>query len=167
MTQEDVTGRFNTPDSAVRGTVAKLRKRQGWTAEDLAKECAQLGMPALNRSVIANIESGRRKYVTVDELCCLAYALDVAPVHLLVPTDDDPGELDLYAAAPDRFLPVRDAREWIRGAMVPPGRDPRQYFANVPADEFEAIRASDTRENIRGLWHMLEGKPPKRSEGDA
>ncbi|MBF6233777.1 hypothetical protein [Nocardia farcinica] len=124
-------------------------------------------MPSLNRSVIANIESKRRKYVTVDELCCLAYALDVAPVHLLVPMDDDSeADLDLFAATPDRLMPVDKARQWVRGEWVPPGRDPRLYFANVPAEEFEAIRAKDDRKRLRDVIHRFEGKQPKRYDGD-
>lgn len=120
-------------------------------------------MPSLNRSVIANIESQRRKYVTVDELCCLAYALDVAPVHLMVPMDDDPAiDHDLYAATPDRMMPLRNARQWVRGEWVPPGRDPRLYFANVPADEFQAIRAADKGRAFRDMTHRLEGKKPKQ-----
>lgn len=155
--------RMTSPRVAVARAVATLRKRQGWSADDLATECKALGMPSLNRSVIANIESMRRKYVTVDELCCLAYALDVAPVHLLVPMDEEEGvELDLFEATPDRFLPVRQARKWVRGEWVPPGRDPRFYFANVPAEEFDAIRAADDKSRMRDAIHRLEGKKPKK-----
>lgn len=172
MTQNRDVLRSIAPGAAVSSAVARLRKRQGWTADDLATECARLGMPSLNRSVIANIESGRRKSVTVDELCCLAFALDVAPIHLLVPMGDDPKDPDLYEAAPDALLTLEQARLWIRGELVPPGRDPRLYYANVPAEEFEAIKASDRGKNLRDLGHQLRarsrsgttmsGRPPLR-----
>ncbi|WP_328410343.1 helix-turn-helix domain-containing protein [Nocardia sp. NBC_00403] len=149
-----------TPHQAVKQAVTALRKKQGWTADELATECERLGMPSLNRSVIANIESGRRKYVSIDELCCLAFALDVAPVHLLIPIGDE--EVDFYSATPQAMLPIRKARQWVRGEWVPPGRDPRLYFANVPAEEFEVIKAADTGKARRDLEHRLEGKSPKR-----
>lgn len=107
-----------TPHQAVKQAVTALRKKQGWTADELATECERLGMPSLNRSVIANIESGRRKYVSIDELCCLAFALDVAPVHLLIPIGDE--EVDFYSATPQAMLPIRKARQWVRGEWVPP-----------------------------------------------
>jgi transcriptional regulator with XRE-family HTH domain len=59
------------------------RKRQGVTAAKLAERCAALGMPGLNTNVIANLETDRRGYVTVDELFVLADALDVSPRRLL------------------------------------------------------------------------------------
>ncbi|MGV9331063.1 helix-turn-helix domain-containing protein [Nocardia sp. NPDC003726] len=161
MTQSEPLRRIS-PHDAVKQAVATLRKRQGWTADELATECSRLGMPSLNRSVIANIESGRRKYISVDELCCLAFALDVAPVHLLIPIGDDSDQVDFYSATPDALLPIRKARQWVRGEWVPPGRDPRLYFANVPAEEFEAIKAADTGKARRDLGHRLEGKSPKR-----
>lgn len=58
------------------------RKRQGVTAAKLAERCAELGMPGLNANVIANLETDRRGYVTVDELFVLAAALDVSPRRL-------------------------------------------------------------------------------------
>lgn len=116
----------------------ELRIKRGWTAEKLAERCDELHMPKLNRSVIANIESGRRKFVTVDEMFTLAYALDVAPIHLLVPIDEDASVTEhLFSATPDRFLPIGPAREWARGRWCPPGLDPRVYFSEVPRSEWE------------------------------
>lgn len=70
--------------------------------------------------MLANIESGRRSYVTVAELLTLAYVLDVAPVHLLVPTEvDEDVSDDQYAICPDVFLPIPHAREWVRGNHAP------------------------------------------------
>lgn len=100
-------------------------------------------MSGLNRSVIANIESGRRKYVTVDEVFTLAYVLDVAPIHLMVPTDvDETFDVERYQPAPERFLPIPAAREWTRGGYCPPGVDPRVYYAEVPRDEWRPPQPS-------------------------
>ena len=89
MTQRKRREVWSNPTRTVAARVQELRRKRGWSAEALAEECADLGMPALNRSVIANIESGRRTYVSVEELLTLAYALDVAPVVYL--EDDDRG----------------------------------------------------------------------------
>src|SRR5437899_1355429 len=139
MTQRKRREVWSNPTRTVAARVQELRRKRGWSAEALAEECADLGMPALNRSVIANIESGRRTYVSVEELLTLAYALDVAPVHLLVPVEvDETADAHRYQVAPDRFLPIPAAREWIRGQLCPPGRDPRTYHSEVPREEWQA-----------------------------
>ncbi len=131
--------RTTPPTAAVAGRVRDLRQRRGWSAAELAARCADKGLDGFNRSVLANIESGRRSYVTVAEWLTLAYVLDVAPVHLLVPTevDEDVTE-DLYAICPDVFLPIPQAREWVRGGYAPAAVDPRRYFSEVPREEWEA-----------------------------
>ena len=83
-----------SPSADVVRRVKAERKRQGVTAAQLAERCAELGVPGLNTNVIANLETGRRGYVTVDELFVLADALDVSPGRLLplpdrVSVDDD------------------------------------------------------------------------------
>jgi hypothetical protein len=105
-----------------------------WAAADLAERCADLGMPELNRSVIANIESGRRRDVSVDELLVFARALDVAPVHLLVPIDAE--AKDRYAITPSTPHPIGPAREWIRGKFADSFVNQRIYFSQVPEEEF-------------------------------
>lgn len=89
--------------------------------------------------MLANIETGRRSYVTVAELLTLAYVLDVAPLHLLVPTEvDEDVDEHLYAICPDVFLPVPQARAWVRGDHAPAAVDPRRYYSEVPREEWEA-----------------------------
>lgn len=146
MTQE-IAERWTSPTASVARRMKELRMRRGWSAVALAEQCERAGMPELNRSVIANIESGRRTYVSVDEAFCLAYVLDVAPIHLMVPTDEDPAVgVERFRAAPDRFLPIPVAREWVRGRHCPPGCDPRTYFAEVPREEWEP--PTPTREQM-------------------
>jgi len=139
MTQKRKRVRITPPTAAVAGRVRDLRQRRGWSAAELAARCADNGLDGFNRSVLANIESGRRSYVTVTEWLTLAYVLDVAPVHLLLPTevDEDVTE-DLYAICPDVFLPIPQAREWVRGGYPPAAVDPRRYFSEVPREEFKA-----------------------------
>jgi transcriptional regulator with XRE-family HTH domain len=80
------------PSELVGQRIKDLRLERGWTADDLAKRCAEVGAPEITSAVIANIETGRkdktgrrRRDVTIDEVLKLAYALEVPPVRLFVP----------------------------------------------------------------------------------
>ena len=175
--------RWTAPSDHIASRVRALRNRRGWSAERLAQACADVGMPQLNRSVIANIESRRRGQLTVEEFLTLAYLLDVAPVHLLVPTEvDESVDVERYMATPDRFLSVPQARAWIRGDWCPPGCDPRTYFAEVPADEFRPGRPTPETITRRGAaldperkvddlvfggyetWEQEQGQSPDRPD---
>lgn len=63
--------------------VRRLRKGRG-AAQWLANRTRELGFE-VSRSVISDLEVGRRRYVTVAELIILARALDTAPIALLYP----------------------------------------------------------------------------------
>ena len=168
---EPRTERHVTPRLSVAAAVVALRKEKGWTAADLAKECERLGMPSLNRPVIANIESNRRKYISVDELCCLAYALDVAPIHLLAPLARGDVSADRYQVTPDVFIPTTAARAWIKGDWCPPATDPRRYFANsqVPPEEFskELQARSDLSREHRDIARRALGDRAKKPDTEA
>lgn len=97
-----------------------------------------VGVP-FDKSVVANLETGRRRFVTVQELLALSVVLDVAPVYLLLPIDD---EAAAYAYTPNRTAEVWQVREWVRGhpyAAAPSiglgGVDRRGYLSEVPAAE--------------------------------
>ncbi len=68
----------------------QLRKTQGIGYAELSRKLAQVGC-AIAELGLRKIENGERK-VSVDDLLALAYALDVAPVTLLVP-DVDAGDI--------------------------------------------------------------------------
>jgi transcriptional regulator with XRE-family HTH domain len=78
---------------AVAQQVRELRHKRGWSAQDLANRCAEIGAADMTSAVLANIETGRRhprtgirrRQVTVEELLTLARALDVLPIDLLEP----------------------------------------------------------------------------------
>ncbi len=59
----------------------RLRDRRGWTAHELAARCLAAG-GSLPRSVIANIETGRRAVIGVDELAVLGAVFGVEPWSL-------------------------------------------------------------------------------------
>lgn len=80
------------------------------SAQQLADRCAELGMK-IARSVIANLENGRRPTVSVAELLILAAALAVPPAVLIAPLGQAP-EANIL---PDRELTTLDAILWIAG----------------------------------------------------
>ncbi|GAB2973570.1 helix-turn-helix domain-containing protein [Frigoribacterium salinisoli] len=60
------------------------RKAAGLSARELSEKLGG----QLSRGVIANIESGARRDLTVDELIALSWALDVPPAALALPYDE-------------------------------------------------------------------------------
>ena len=79
-----------TPNQRVAQRVRELRDARGWSARALSEELERAGHPQLNRSTVASIESGRRSYVTVDELFAFAEVLGTTPMALA--GDEDPAE---------------------------------------------------------------------------
>lgn len=59
--------------------IAILRAARNWTAEHLAIEVSQHGMP-WSGTIVTAVEGGRRLALTVDELFALAGAFDIPPM---------------------------------------------------------------------------------------
>jgi transcriptional regulator with XRE-family HTH domain len=107
--------------------IREIRLARGMTQQQLAERLSVLGSPTHQTSV-ARVESGKRE-LTLYEAFQYAYALDVAPVHLFVPTDSD----ELISIGPNMEAPPDHVREWIRGNW--PFGDPRLYRSQVPLNE--------------------------------
>lgn len=73
--------KFTDPTREVAIRVKELRKARGWSAQRLSTEMARIGCP-IERSVLANFESGRRSKLTVVELYAFAHLLGVNPWEL-------------------------------------------------------------------------------------
>ncbi|MYV52650.1 helix-turn-helix transcriptional regulator [Streptomyces sp. SID3212] len=93
MTQHDGDAEWDEDDipewtdqvmATVAAEVRRRRKELGWSAQELADACADLGHP-IPRNVIANMESGRRSTLPLVDLIVLAAALDTSPTLLLHP----------------------------------------------------------------------------------
>lgn len=110
----------------------EIRKRLDITAEDLSERMRAAGVP-FDKTVLANLETGRRRYVTVQELFALAQVLDVAPINLVVPVKEDS---QFYAVTPEYATPADQAREWIRGRNPLVGQNVRTYFFEAPDREW-------------------------------
>lgn len=107
-----------TPSDLVGSAVRRYRDLHGWTAQQLADECAEAGAPGITAAVLANIETGRRakdgqrrRDVTVDEWLVLARALSVPPVLLLLPI----GQQDEVKLVPGVSIHPDLARKWVVG----------------------------------------------------
>ncbi|MER7459211.1 helix-turn-helix domain-containing protein [Micromonospora sp. NPDC126480] len=149
--------------------VKQLRKARGWSAQRLADEMAKVGVP-WERMIVTKLENGRRAGVSVEEMLALAYVLDVAPVHLLIPPVASSGEERFYAMVPNVGMPLRDVREWVRGKEPAAGQDPRPYFSEVPPEERDGAQwsaADVAAESARIQYHRKNGDRLRSGEIDS
>lgn len=89
--------------------VAKYRKLAGLTAQQLSDALGG----ELSRSVIANIETGRKSDITVDQLLSLAWVLGVPPAVLALPVEDPYAEVLIVDAETRASLPAHAAVSWM------------------------------------------------------
>ncbi|MCX5270986.1 helix-turn-helix domain-containing protein [Streptomyces virginiae] len=138
----------------------QLRQRKGWTAAELGDRMSDLGVK-WDRSIVANLENGRRKSVSVGELLGLAMALDVAPVHILIPPSGG-----RYKPAPNAEYDAGAVREWVRGHGALPGTDLRIFRSEAPEEEWSDSdlpeRAQEENDVTR---HLLAGVQAARRAG--
>jgi transcriptional regulator with XRE-family HTH domain len=101
------------------------------SAQQLADRTAELGMP-IARSVLANLESGRRETVSVAEILVLAAALGVSPIELICPVGYDKQTEML----PGRMMDPLAAMRWFTG----------EWKLDVSADGAWTMRTPGTAE---------------------
>lgn len=146
------TTKAEDPVAAIRQRAKQLRGRKGWTGADLGQHMTAKGVP-WDRSIVANLENGRRRTVSVVELLALARVFDVAPVHLMVPL----GDRD-YQATPSERCSTSAARAWIRGEAPLPDTDTHVFRTEVPEDEFfDSARPVDAQMEEKAVQHFVPG----------
>ncbi|MFB6989128.1 helix-turn-helix domain-containing protein [Streptomyces sp. NPDC056304] len=96
--------------------VRRHRQEQGLSAQQLADACEALG-GNLPRTVISNIENGRRGNVTVAEVALLAAALHVPPTALVYPV----GYAEEIEFLPGQTVAPLEAVDWWSGEPAPEG----------------------------------------------
>jgi transcriptional regulator with XRE-family HTH domain len=140
----------------VAARVREVREHRGMTTAELARRCAELGVPSLTTQALYKLEGQRDpakrppRPVSVDELLALALVLNVAPVHLIVPVD---GDQEKYRITPEVQASRARVRTWIRGLQLPfrlpKVGDQRQFLSEMPEGEILAWR------DERGLkWEL-------------
>lgn len=122
-----------------------LREGKGWSARQLGDEMTKAGVP-WDRSIVNNLEIGRRKNVTVEELFALAFVLEVSPLYLL---DLEDGASTPYPVTPRHQIAKREVRHWVRFA----GEDGSELkvFAN-PAEHLDAAKLLGYATGVVPAW---------------
>ncbi|MCG2623026.1 helix-turn-helix domain-containing protein [Arthrobacter sp. I2-34] len=95
--------------------IAAFRKREGLSAQELAEDTG------MSRSVIANIENGRRDDLTVTELLAISRALRVPPVAILFDVTKPMSPVPASNTGEEQVLRPRaiDVIDWVAGLDAP------------------------------------------------
>ncbi|ORV63466.1 helix-turn-helix domain-containing protein [Mycobacterium fragae] len=136
--------------------VRRLRRDRGRSAQWLADRTAELGY-TVTRPVIADLENGRRKYVTTAELVVLARALNTTPIALLYPDPVSDDEIKMLPTA-DVSVSSGFALQWFSGLVDVPTDficdDAAEYLANLKPVE-----------TARQIWELDGQKAALMKEG--
>ncbi len=116
----------------------------------------------MSRRTLSKLENGERA-VTLDEAIELAAALDVAPIHLLIPPENEA----TVTVVPGSEIPARAARAWARGHRPLPfwDVDDRTYVTEVPDGEFRLAENTSYRW-FREFLENLENAEEPWTEAD-
>ena len=112
-----------------------VRKRRGWTQQELAERLGNNGLP-MDRATIAKIEQGgtRATNLPLEDLLALAVALGVNPIELFVPREDS----QILKVGQTNIGSV-EARSWLRQQEPLREADSRVYWSEVRDDEWQRI----------------------------
>ena len=158
--------------ATVAAEVRRRRKEMGWSAQDLADKCEQIGHP-IPRNVIANMESGRRANLPLVDVMVLAAALKTPPICLIYPgrlrrrlqgsrssTCTPPGTP--CAGSPERR--PNSARTTTCSATSAPTTPPNALRTAARDEEYARCHAADRPDADRKARPALPG--PSRREAD-
>jgi transcriptional regulator with XRE-family HTH domain len=109
----------------------KLRTERGWSAQRLSEEMSKVGVP-WDRSIVANLEYGRRRTVSVEELLALAYVLAVPPPLLFLDLESGADVEIVAGVALHPWL----VWEWATGERPPLVRVPEGGTLITRVEEF-------------------------------
>lgn len=114
--------------AVVAANVRRLRTdhKPPLSAQALSSRTAELGYP-IHRTVIADLESGRRAGVTLADLFVLARALDAPPMALIAALD---GSAEIPALPNEEDAWPTQVIEWIVGQRPSPWMDRAEISAN-------------------------------------
>jgi transcriptional regulator with XRE-family HTH domain len=155
-----------SPSQIAAERIYTLRKQHLWTQQQLSNRLEELGSP-IDRVAITRIEAGDRR-LPLDEVFLFALALDVAPINLFLPLEEE----DVQIAS--RAISSATLRSWVVGDQPLGGPDfgqnPRTYFSEAPEREFlERIEMDPKqfkRELVEHLVEQRQKKQPNEEGGD-
>lgn len=151
------------PDEITARIAAEIKRLRGDRAGQwLSDRTAELGQ-RVSRSTISEIETGRRKSITVADLIILAAALDTVPLALIYP---GPYDQDVRAL-PELEVPQIWAVRWFSGEL--PRRsevpfDDKGHYVQIPHAQAysnnverlqDARRAAKAYDKKAALWREL------------
>lgn len=131
--------------------VTAVREAHRLNQQELVELLAERFDVKMDRATLTRIENGKRK-VSLDEALMFAVALDVAPVHLLAPPDDD-ARVEVVRGV---TASATEVRAWIRGEAPLQGVDEQTFRAEVPASEWRrAQQEADVADTGRRVARQL------------
>jgi transcriptional regulator with XRE-family HTH domain len=137
----------------VAGEVRRLRGKEhsALSAAKLADRTFDIGF-GISRSVVADLETGRKKSIDVPELLVLAAALGVSPAQLVFP-DLPRGKVEVL---PGLDQESHDALQWFSGeaGLMKPSGDWSEPDTNQPAEVWvrEQFDPRNDRVGIAREW---------------
>ncbi|WP_159011840.1 helix-turn-helix domain-containing protein [Streptomyces sp. NRRL F-5123] len=122
------------------------------SAQQLSERCAELGVP-IARSVLANLESGRRTSIALHEILVLSRALKVSPISLCFPL----GDVEKFIPTPNESVDTWDCFKWFTGEAPFPGEPPsglpREVIDTEDAQKYAFLRGFN---DMGGLFRHHE-----------
>lgn len=131
------------------------------SAQQLADECARLGHRGLQRTVISNIENGRRRDITVPDVLVLAAALEVAPVVLFFPA----GYVAEVEYLPGKTAGPLESADWFTGSGA--AEDSALALSRRHRELERRIRGVYRRIWEQGIAEQQYGAEPEDAEAEA
>lgn len=126
----------NLPSAGLGARLAQYRKLAGLSARELSEALGG----ELSRGVIANIESGRKTDVTVDQLLALSWALGVPPAALALPLENPYEALHLTAGDSAQET-VATLLPWFEGTEPRDSASATNLAGALASQRLDAIRA--------------------------
>ena len=141
-------------EHALRVAQEVRRLREPRSAQWLADQTKELGYE-ISRSVIADLENGRRRHVTIPEMLVLAAALETAPIALLFPPPLDEEVWALPRLGMTRFMAAEEFCGSDEGGLAAP----ENLRALRRARDIAA--AKGTQRSLLGMLQELEQIPER------
>lgn len=118
--------------------VRDARRAQGFSVRELSERTKQLGHE-VTRQVLVNLEAGRRRALSIDDLFVIAHALGVNPLFLLFD--------QMQMGRPNEVLPDLEVPEWV--ALQWARSAPTFISSALYEEDFDGARGViSTREQI-------------------